>query len=136
MQRSFIKNIKERKEHNILFMNNAKELENARSFEKNGCPTLQWVYPIGTCSAFFYIYLPDLICTVYLYVLYLFSSSYLGALKIFRLFVGNFCCSKKWTGNFPSICRKLSLLKNMNWKRNTNRRYILNPANRRKRKRL
>ena len=26
--------------------------------------------PIGTCSAFFYIYLPDLICTVYLYCIY------------------------------------------------------------------
>ena len=40
MQRSFIKNVKERKERNILFIKNAKERENARSFEKNGCPTL------------------------------------------------------------------------------------------------
>ena len=39
-QRSFIKNVKERKERNILFIKNAKERENARSFEKNGCPTL------------------------------------------------------------------------------------------------
>ena len=34
---------------------------------------------------FFYVYLPDLICTVYLY---LFSSSYFCGLNILRLFVG------------------------------------------------
>ena len=39
-QLSFINNVKERKEHNILFIKNAKEHENAHSFEKNGCPTL------------------------------------------------------------------------------------------------
>ena len=39
-QRSFINNIKECKERNILFIKNAKECENARSFERNGCPTL------------------------------------------------------------------------------------------------
>ena len=34
--------------------------------------------------------------------------------------------------DFPQIDRKLSVHKNMNWKINTNRRYILNPSNRRK----
>ena len=34
MQRSFIKNVKERKERNILFIKNAKERENARSFNR------------------------------------------------------------------------------------------------------
>ena len=40
MQHSFIKNVKKCKESNILFIKNAKECENARSFERNGCPTL------------------------------------------------------------------------------------------------
>ena len=35
MQRSFMKNVKEHKECNILFIKNAKERKNARSFEKN-----------------------------------------------------------------------------------------------------
>ena len=37
-----------------------------------------------------------------------------------------------WAGYFPQIDVKYSVHKNMNWKINTNRRYILNPANRSK----
>ena len=40
MQRSFIKNVKERKECNLSFIKNVKERENASSLEKNECPTL------------------------------------------------------------------------------------------------
>ena len=35
MQRSFIKNVKERKERSVLFIKNAKERKKIRSFEKN-----------------------------------------------------------------------------------------------------
>ena len=51
MMRSFIKNVKERKECHVQerkerfvpFIKNAKVRKNARSFEKNGCPTLRTV---------------------------------------------------------------------------------------------
>ena len=39
-QRSFAKNLKERKERNILMQKNAKELRTLHSFEKNARPTL------------------------------------------------------------------------------------------------
>ena len=40
MQRSFAKNVKERKECTALMQKNAKECRMLRSFEKNACPTL------------------------------------------------------------------------------------------------
>ena len=36
------------------------------------------------------------------------------------------------TGYFPYMDGKFPVHKNMNWKTNTNRRYLLNPANSRK----
>ena len=115
-QHSFIKNVKERKEHNALFIKNTKERENVCSFEKNGCPTLQWVYPIGTWSAFFYIYLSDLICTVpFICTVFIFQFIF-WCTENFPSICGKFSLLKHMTGNFPSICGKFSLLKNMNWK--------------------
>ena len=134
MQRFFIKNIKERKEHNILFIKNAKERENAHSFEKNGCPTLQWVYPIGTCSAFFYIYLPDLICTVYLYCIY-FPVHILVHWK-FSVYLWEIFIAQTYDWKFSVYLWEIFIAQKyeLENKYKYSRRYILIPANRCKRK--
>ena len=79
--------------------------------------------------SFFHVYLPDLICTVYLY---LFSSSYFCGLNILRLFVGKiqfiFCglnIFRLFVGNIQFIFFGMNVSQSI-WQ------YILNPANRRK----
>ena len=68
--------------------------------------------------------MPDLICTGTIY-LYLFFPQ--------TRQLGEFFPQTRPPGRFfPQIDGKFSGHKNMNWKINTNRWYILNPANRRK----
>ena len=78
MQRFFIKSIKERKEHNILFIKNAKERENAHSFEKNGCPLPNPAMSLPHWDLLgIFLYLFARFNMYRLFVLYLFSSSYI-----------------------------------------------------------